>query len=130
MNFRQPTQKGKGCNTQIFIFRMITELMKQKKKPIYISYVDLEKAFDKVKRSTMLRVLSNLGMGSIMLNALRNIYSQTNVYLRGIGSFRSTTGIRQGASSSVYLFIVFINGLFSHLMDQYTTSFVLMRPYY
>ena len=103
--FQTAYQKGKGCNTQIFTFRMITELMKQKKKPIYISYVDLEKAFDKVKRSTMLRVLSNLGMGSIMLNALRNIYSQTNVYLRGIGSFRSTTGIRQGASSSVYLFI-------------------------
>ena len=120
--FQTAYQKGKGCDTQIFTFRIITELMKQKKIPIYNSYVDLEKAFDKVKRSTMLRVLSNLGMGSVMFNPLRNIYSQTNVYLRGIGSFGSTTGIRQGASSSVYLFIVFINGLFSHVRDKFIES--------
>ena len=120
--FQTAYQRGKGCNTQIFTFRIITELAKQKKKPIYISYVDLEKAFDKVKRSTMLRVLSNLGMGSIMLNALRNIYSQTNVHLKGIGSFISTIGIRQGASSSVYIFIIFINGLFKHLSDRFMES--------
>ena len=120
--FQTAYQRGEGCNTQIFTFRIITELAKQKKKPIYISYVDLEKAFDKVKRSTMLRVLSNLGMGSIMLNALRNIYCQTNVLLKGIGSFISTIGIRQGASSSVYIFIIFINGLFMHLRDRFMES--------
>ena len=83
--FQTSYQRGKGCNTQIFTFRMITELTKQKKKPISISYVDLEKAFDKVERSTMLKVLSNLGMGSVMLNALKNIYSQTNVFKKGLG---------------------------------------------
>ena len=66
----------------------------------------------------MLRVLSNLGMGSIMLNALKNIYCQTSVHLKGIGSFISTIGIRQGTSSSVYIFIIFINGLFKHLRDR------------
>ena len=117
--FQTVYQRSKGCNTKIFTFRVITELAKQKKTPIYISYVDLEKAFYKVKRNTMLRVLSNLGMGLIMLNTLKNIYGQTNVYLKGIGSFISTTGIQQGASLSVYIFIIFINGLFKHLRDKF-----------
>ena len=97
------------------------ELAKIKKKPMFISYIDLEKAFDKVRRSTMLNVLSKLGMGSTMLNALKNHYSVTNVHLNGVGIFTSTTDIRQGASS-VYIFIVFINGLFAHLRSKFPIS--------
>ena len=70
----------------------------------------------------ILNVLSKLGMGSTMLNALKNLYSVTNVHLNGVGMFTSTTGIRQGASSSVYIFIVFINGLFAHLCSKFPIS--------
>ena len=69
--FQSVYQKGKSCNTQQFTFRTITELAQKMKTPIYISSVDLEKAFDKVKRETLFRVLQNLGNGSAMLNALK-----------------------------------------------------------
>ena len=64
-------------NTQIFTFRTITELAKKMKKPIFISYVDLEKAFDKVNRNTMFKVLSDLGIGARMLEALKKLNSST-----------------------------------------------------
>ena len=105
--FQSAYQKGKSCNTQLFTFRTITELAKKMETPIYISSVDLEKAFDKVKRETLFRVLQNLGIGSAMLNALKNLYSSTMVFFSGIGEFQSTCDIRQGASSYVYLFIIF-----------------------
>ena len=116
--FQTAYQKGKSCNTQIFTFRTITELAKKMKKPIFISYVDLEKAFDKVNRNTMFKVLSDLGIGARMLEALKNLYSSTKVFYDGVGEFVSTSGIRQGASSSVYLFIIFINGLFIHRFNE------------
>ena len=120
--FQSAYQKGKSCNTQLFTFRTITELAKKMKTPIYISYVNLEKVFDKVKRETLFRLLQNLGIGSAMLNALKNLYSSTMVFSSGIGEFQSTCVIRQGALSSVYLFIIFINGLFKYLRSNYAES--------
>ena len=46
--FQTAYQKGKGCNTQIFTLRTITESAKMHNTPIFISYIDLEKAFDRV----------------------------------------------------------------------------------
>ena len=91
--FQSAYQKRKSCNTQLFTFRTITELAKKMKTPIYISYVDLEKAFNKVKRETLFRVLQNLGIGSAMSNALKNLYSSTMVFFSGIAEFQSTCGI-------------------------------------
>ena len=123
--FQTAYQKGKSCNTQIFTLRTITELGKKKKTPIFVTFIDLEKAFDRVRRPTMLQVLSNNGLGYNMLNAIKNLYSNTNVILHKIGNFRSTLGIRQGAVSSVYIFIIFINGLFKYLRDRFTVHNIL-----
>ena len=112
--FQTAYQKGKSCNTQIFTLRTITELGKKERTPIFVTFIDLEKAFDRVRRTTMLQVLCNTGLGYNMVNAIKNLYSNTNVMLHKIGNFRSTVGIRQGAASSVYIFIIFINGLFKY----------------
>ena len=115
--FQTAYQKGKSCNTQIFTLRIITELAKKNKRPIFIAFVDLEKAFDRVRRVTMLNTLIKKGIGSKMANALKQLYSNTNVLLQETGTFTATRGIRQGASSSVYIFIIFINELFEHLRN-------------
>ena len=120
-----PTLKGKSCNTQLFTLRTVTELGKKRRTPIYVTFVDLEKAFDRVRRPTMLNVLNKNGLGSKMLNALKNLYSNTKVILNKIGSFRTTAGIRQGAASSVYIFIIFINGLFQYLRNRLPDNVIL-----
>ena len=123
--FHTAYQPGKSCNTQIFTLRAITELSKKTKTPIFVLFLDLEKAFDRVRRITMLNVLMQQGMGSNMLYALKNLYSNTNVILEKIGTFNSTSGIRQGAASSAYLFIIFVNGLFKYLRSFYAMDSIL-----
>ena len=123
--FQTAYQAGKSCNTQIFTLRTLTELAKKSKTPIYVLFLDLEKAFDRVRRSTMLNVLMQQGMGATMLNALKNLYTTTNIIMNKIGKFRSTAGIRQGAASSVYIFICFVNGLFKQLRNTYGVSTIL-----
>ena len=119
-------QTGKSCNTQIFTLRAITELAKKRKTPLFVLFLDLEKAFDLVRRVTMLKVLMQQGMGSNMLYALKkNLYSNTKVVLDKIGTFTSTSGIRQGAASSAYIFIIFVNGLFQYLRSIYGVNFIL-----
>ena len=89
-------QKGKSCNNQLFTIRTITELAKKKGTPIFILFVDLEKAFDRVGRTTLLSTLMKAGMGSNMLRALKNLHSRTKIVLSKIGRLTSASGIRQG----------------------------------
>ena len=59
-----------------------------------------------------------------MLNAIKGMYSNTNVILSKIGIIRSTAGIR-GTSSSAYIFIIFINGLFEYLRQRFENHKIL-----
>ena len=105
--------------------RTVRELDKKTKTPIFVLYLDLEKAFGRVRRITMLNVLMQQGMGSNMLYALKNLYTNTNVILDNIGTSKSTSVIRQGAASSAYIFIVFLNGIFQHLRAIYGVNSIL-----
>ena len=81
--------------------------------------MDIEKAFDHVPRSLLLRKLVSLGVGKCMLFALKQVYSFSICVLKLqddlSGSFSMNRGVRQGAASSVLLFNAFIDGLFDHL---------------
>ena len=120
-------QKGKSTIIQIFILRLLIEICKKKKMSLYIAFVDLEKAFDKVSRYLLLARLVTLGIGNAMLEVLKRIYSYTLCILSFYGCFSeifiTRTGIRQG--SSVLLFILFMDGLFIFLRKQCTPEEVI-----
>ena len=117
--FQTAYQKGKSCNNQLFTIRTIAEQAKKKGTPIFILFVDLEKAFNRVRRTTLLSSLMKAGMGSNMLRALKSLYSCTKIVLNKIGRLTPTSGIRQGTASSADIFIISVNGLFKHLREIY-----------
>ena len=113
-------QKGKSTIHQLFTLRLLIETAKLTNKTLHIGFFDLEKAFDKVSRYILLQKLIKLGIGSCMLHALKRLYSFTfcvllSIYPESIHEFQTYSGIRQGAPSSVFLFILFIDGLISYL---------------
>ena len=89
---------------------------------LYIGSVDIEKAFDHVPRSLLLKKLVKLGVGKIMLFALKQLYLYSICVIKFQGelsdSFRMYRGVRQGAASSVLFFIAFMDGLFEHLENK------------
>ena len=91
-----------------------------------MAFVDLEKAFGKVSRYLLLARLLSLGLGHIMLEALKRIYSYTLCILCCYGCFTeifiTTSGIRQGSASSVLLFILIMDGLFTYLRSMRTSE--------
>ena len=112
-------QKGKSAIIQVFIICLLIEKAKKMKLTLYIAFVDLEKAFDKVGRFHLLSKLVAKGVGHFMLEALKNVYSHTSCIIHFYGSFSDTfttfSGIRQGSASSVLLFIIFMGRLFPFL---------------
>lgn len=112
-------QSGKSTIHQIFTLRILIELAKQTNTTLYIGFFDLEKAFDKVSRLLLLKRLRERGIGNCMLQALKRIYLHTTCIIGKAASaskeFRTQSGIRQGAASSVLLFICFMDELFNFL---------------
>lgn len=115
-------QKGKSTIDQIFILRIIISLIKANNLTLYIGFFDLSKAFDRVSRYLLLKQLLKLGIGSVIFNSLKSIYSVTRCVLKGFGKlsevFETYTGIKQGASSSVILFIVFLDDIIDDLKQN------------
>ena len=115
-------QKGKGTLDQLFILRIIIALIKYHKMTLYIGFFDLSKAFDRVSRYLLLKTLVRMGIGGVMLNALKRMYSCTRCVLKGFGKlsdvFQMYTGIKQGAASSVILFIAFLDDIIDYLKEK------------
>ena len=122
--FQTAYQKGKGCNTRIFTLRTIIELAKRRRKAIYIAFFDLEKAFHRVRRITMLKTLIDAGIGSTLANAVKQLYASISVFYNNVDQFETTTGIRQGTSSSAYIYIIFMNNLFKHPRDSFQPNII------
>ena len=112
-------QQGKSTLHQIFTLRILIEIAKQTDTTLYIGFFDLEKAFDKVSRLLLLKRLRERGIGNSMLQALKRIYLHTTCIIgkaeNASDEFRTHSGIRQGAPSSVLLFICFMDELFTFL---------------
>ena len=122
-------QKNKSTLLHIFTLRMLIEIIKKSKSTLYIATMDIEKAFDHVPRSLLLKKLVTLGIGKCMLFALKQIYGFSVCVMKFqqelSSSFSMKRGVRQGAASSVILFNVFIDGLFQHLQSNCSLENIL-----
>ena len=112
-------QKGKSTIDQIFLLHLIISQIKESNLTLYIGFFDLSKAFDRVSRFLLLKQLLKLGIGIVMFNSIKSMYSVTRCVLKGFGKssdvFDTYTGIKQGACSSVILFIVFLDDIIDNL---------------
>jgi len=88
--------------------------------PLYVCFVDFQKAFDFVIRNKLFDRLSKLGIKGHMLTTIVHIYSNTiaKVKVNGVLSEESVitqNGVKQGCPLSPLLFGVFIDMLHEHL---------------
>ena len=61
-----------------------------------------------------------------MLKALICLYKLTTCFIDGIGELQTKCGIRQGAPSSCYLFIIMVNDIIDHLNSIFGIDSFLM----
>ena len=119
-------QKGKGTLDQIFTLRVVIALAKRYHKPLFLGFFDLSKAFDKVSRVLLLKCLIKLGIGTCLLEALKAMYLCTRCVLKSAGKlsdvFYTYSGIKQGAPSSVILFIIFMDDIIDILKKNVWTN--------
>ena len=65
---------GKGTTDAIFIVRQVEEKLLGKQKELWMAFVDLEKAFDRVPREVLWWALRHVGVEEWMVNVINSLY--------------------------------------------------------
>ena len=106
---------GKGTTDAIFIVRQIQERYLEKKKNLWIGFVDLEKAFDRVPRNVVWWALRRLGVEEWLITVIRAMYEGVTTAVRTkygeSDSFEVKVGVHQGSVLSPLLFIIVLEAL-------------------
>lgn len=106
-------RKNRSCIDQIATLRIILEQSLEWNSPLYINFVDFEKAFDSVDGETLWRLLSDYGVPEKITRIIRNSYEGMTCRVVHGGklteAFHIRTGVRQGCLLSPFLFLLAID---------------------
>ncbi|VDO50760.1 unnamed protein product [Schistosoma margrebowiei] len=91
-------RKDRSCTDQIATLRIIVEQSIKLNSSLYINFIDYEKAFDSVDRTTLWKLLRHYGLPQNIVNIIQNSYDGLNCKIVHGGqltkSFEIKTGVR------------------------------------
>ena len=106
-------RKDRSCTDQIAALRIIVEQSIEWNSPLYINFVDYEKAFDSLDRETLWKLLRHYGVPTKIVTIIRNSYEGLTCKVVHGGqlseAFQVRTGVRQGCLLSPFLFLMAID---------------------
>ena len=106
---------GRGTTDAIFIVRQLQEKHLAANKPLYMAFVDLEKAFDRVPWDVIWWAMRKLGIDEWLVRLVQSMYKDVRSRVRvGDGyseEFGVGVGVHQGSVLSPLLFIIVLEAL-------------------
>ena len=106
---------GRGTTDAIFVVRQLQEKYLAVNKRLYMAFVDLEKAFDRVPRKVIWWALRKLGVEEWIVRLVQGMYANARSRVRvGEGfskEFEVKVGVHQGSVLSPLLFIIVLEAL-------------------
>lgn len=106
---------GKGTTDAIFIVRQLQERYSEKKKDLWMAFVDLEKAFDRVPRDVLWWALREVGVEEWLIKVIQAMYEGATTAVKTMGGvsqgFEVKVGVHQGSVLSPLLFTIVLEAL-------------------
>ena len=103
-------RQERSCTYQIATLRMILEQSLEWNTSLYVVFIDYEKAFDSVDRSTLWKLLQHYGIPEKIIRMIRLAYEpSTCQVIHGntlTEPFTVLSGVRQGCLLSPFLFLL------------------------
>ena len=106
---------GRGTTDAIFIVCQLQEKHLAANKPLYMAFIDLEKAFERVPRDVIWWAMRKLGIDEWLVRLVQSMYKDVRSRVRvGDGyseEFGVGVGVHQGSVLSPLLFIIVLEAL-------------------
>ena len=102
----------RGTSDAVFILIRMQEEYHAKGKKLYIYFVDLEKAFDRVPRKVLEWVMWKKGIPDVLVRSVMSLYDRARKRLRvdsELEKFEVKVGMHQGSVLSHFLFAVVVD---------------------
>ena len=127
--FLRSTQYGfrcnRSCSQPIFIIRRLMEQAEAVKDPLYLLFLDWEKAFDKIHPQTVSTSLTRFGVQQEFTRIMDHFYANPQFKVLSTGKpsqvHTAHSGIKQGCPLSPYLFLV-VHSAIMHDVTQLMTE--------
>ncbi len=116
-------RRGRDATMAVAVVRHVLDETKRTNKRCTVAFLDLQKAYDSVNRQKMWESMRLVGMGCKMEALLREMYEdEVIVQVDGeeVGSFASTSGVRQGCILSPLAFNVVLDRAVEAVWTQMT----------
>ena len=115
LEYQHGFRSNRGTLGLVFTIKMRLERSRERNKDKFALFIDLEKAFDRVKRDRLWKVLKEerYNIPPKFIRVIMNLYFQSCSHIRGrdleSNWFKIETGVRQGDVLSPLLFILFMD---------------------
>jgi len=67
-------RKGRGCVYQIFAVKGLCEKYREKGREVYLGFMDLKKAYDRIDREALWREMRKYGVSGRLLGAVKSFF--------------------------------------------------------
>ena len=112
-------RKGRGGLENVLILREIIEKKKKQKQKLYLTFIDIEKAYDTVDRRKLFTLLGHTGVDSRVVQVIKALYKENNVKftLGDISTkwIKNNVRVRQGCRISPTLFNLYLEELITRI---------------
>ncbi len=107
--------RGTGTTDAIFTIRQVQEKMREKNEKVFIAFLDLEKAYDRVPREVVYWCLRKRGVIKGLAKIMEATYNGAKTKIRtqhgNTEAFGIKVGVHQGSALSPFLFITIMDTL-------------------
>ena len=106
---------GRSTTDAIFILKQTTEKHLEGQKDIIVTFIDLEKAYDRVPREEIWRCMRERNVPKKYVKLIQDMHRGCQTKVRSAagesGSFNADVGLHQGSALSPYLFLILMDVL-------------------
>ena len=98
--------RGDGLADNVWLLRSILNDRTRSRKPVFVTFIDVAKAFDSVSHQTLIIAARRVGVPDIVLEYIASLYTGTTTRIK-VGKLLSDKihvqrGVRQGAKGPSY----------------------------